>query len=151
MGSTQSSHRALCSAEGPHTTGTALCMQLSSSPHHFCMRQANREPKSMQINTSTEQNVYHSLYYSLVYKVFCLYNSIQALKYDGKCRKTKQTRLTDLSISFLNITRKKRKKNKNKTTKKQNCTGKCLQKEQNNFPSPPPNPTKETPQQSVEK
>lgn len=102
-------------------------MQLSSSPHSLCMRRANRETQGMQINTSTERNVYHSLYYSLVYKVFCLYNSIQALKYDGKCRKTQQTCLTDLSISFLNITRKKRKKN---------CTGKCLQKEKRIPPKP---------------
>lgn len=56
--------------------------------------------QSLEINTSTERNVYHSMYYSLVYKVFCLYNSKQVLKYDGKCRKTIQTCLTGLVVSF---------------------------------------------------
>lgn len=40
------------------------------------------------------------MYYSLVYKVFCLYSSTQVLKYDGKCSKTIKTCLTGLFISF---------------------------------------------------
>lgn len=62
----------------------------------------------LEIKTSTERHVYHSMYYSLVYKVFCLYNSTQVLKYDGKCRKTIQD-MSYRSFHFLlSISRKKR-------------------------------------------
>lgn len=91
-------------APGPQTPtwawGRAPCKRHYYPPSFLLHGTVKQGTQSLEINTNTERNVYHSMYYSLVYKVFCLYNSTQVLKYDGKCRKTIQTCLMGLFISF---------------------------------------------------